>query len=389
MLSEARNETAPPRRRVLVVDDDPDFAESLYNFLTLEGYEVERAHSAGQALEAIERFDAQVAILDYRLGQTIGVDLVKPLERRRPGIICLLATAHADMNTAVKALRHGIHDYFGKPLNTDELIAALERCFEMIRLKEAQAAAQAALREAEKMKAVGQMAGGVAHHFNNLLMIILANAERLKLCIKDDSEALALTENLEDAVDRAAEINRNLMSYTRQTILRPKIVALDVAVSEALEALGDELGSIRVEVAVQSDLWNVHVDPAQCEASLCAILRNAVEAMAGGGKLTVEAANTVLPESGGPTDLKQGEDSFVVVTVTDDGAGMPPEVARRAFEPFYSHRSLAEKMGLGLSTAYGFAAQSGGRITLDSREGHGTTVKLALPRFREPGKPEG
>ncbi len=386
MLSELKREDEAPRRRVLVVDDDQDFAQGLNNFLTLEGYEIETAHSAEEALEAIKRFDAQVAILDYRLGSTIGVDLVTPLGQRRPGLVCLLATAYADMDTAVKALRRGIYDYFGKPLNTDELLATLDRCFEKSRIEQAEQAAAAARREAEKLRAVAQMAGGVSHHFNNLLMIILANAERLRICVKHDPFAVTLTNELERAVDRAAEINRNLLTYARQNISRPQIIAADALVSETVNAFKSELGDlIRVEIKAESNLWAVHADPDQFQSTILAILRNAKEAMPDGGKLIIEAANVVTPDHDGPKAPNRGTNSYVMISITDSGKGMAPEVARRAFEPFFSQKGLAEMMGLGLSTAYGFATQSGGRITIDSREGRGTTVQLYLPRSKSQG----
>ncbi len=383
MLSEPRTKDAAAQRRVLVVDDDLDFAQGLNNLLTLEGYEVEMAHSAEEAVKTVAHFDAQVAILDYRLGATIGTDLVAPLGEHRPGIQCLLATAYADMDTAVQALRRGVYDYFGKPLNTGELLAALERCFGKIRFEQAEQAAAAALREAEKMRAVAQIAAGVSHHSNNLLMIILANAERLRMCVEDDPFAMTLTDELERAVDRAAEINRNLLTYARQHVSRPKALAVDILVSESADSVRSEFGGpIRVEIAAQSSLWPVHADPDQFKSAICAIMSNAREAMPDGGKLTIEVANVMSPDSNGPKDPERGEDAYVMVSVTDNGRGMAPEVAQRAFEPFFSLSGLAEKMGLGLSTAHGFATQAGGRITIDSQEGRGTTVKLLLPRLR-------
>lgn len=384
MLSEPRTDEATAPRRVLVVDDDLDFAQGLNNFLTLEGYEVEMAHSADEAVKVVEDFDAQVAILDYRLGATVGTDLVAPLSEHRPGIQCLLATAYADMDTAVKALRRGVYDYFGKPLNTDELLAALDRCFEKVRLAQAEQASAAALSEAEKMRAVAQMAAGVSHHFNNLLMIILANAERLRMCVEDDPYAMTLTNALEQAVDRAAEINRNLLTYARQHIARPKDFALDTMVSESTDSLRSELGdSIQIEIEAQGDLWPVRADPDQFKSTVCAIMRNAKEAMPEGGTLAIELTNVNSSDLGGPKDPEGGADDYVMASFTDDGRGMSPEVAQRAFEPFYSLGGLAKKMGLGLSTAYGFATQAGGRITIDSEEGRGTTVRLLLPRLRD------
>ncbi len=138
-----------PRGRVLVVDDDKDFALGLRNLLFLEGYDVEIALSANEAERKIERFDAQVALLDFRLGSAVGLDLIKPLKQRRPGLICILSTAYADTDSVIAALRHGVYDYFRKPLNTAELLSTLLRCFEKIELRQRKVAAEDALRVSE------------------------------------------------------------------------------------------------------------------------------------------------------------------------------------------------------------------------------------------------
>ena len=132
------------KRRVLVVDDDRNFADGLRNLLALEGYEIGTAYGAGQAREIIETFEAQVAILDFRLGTTLGVDLIEPLTERRPGLVCILLTAYEDADTVVKALRSGAYDYVRKPVHADELLATLDRCFEKRRLVAAKEAAEEA-----------------------------------------------------------------------------------------------------------------------------------------------------------------------------------------------------------------------------------------------------
>lgn len=382
MITEKRQLDEESRGRVLVVDDDRDFAMSLRNFLTLEGYHVETTYSAEEALEAIEEFDAQVAILDYRLGPNIGIDLVSPLKRRRPELVCILATAYTELDTAIKALRKGAYDYFGKPLNTDELLATLDRCFEKLRLEQAERAAEEAGREVEKMRAVAQVAGGVAHHSNNLLMVILANIERLKLCVQSDTYALTLTDEMERAVDRAADINRSLLAFTRQNILRPRTIDVQMLVSDVLESVRPELGAtIRVKVTVPDDIWEVRADPAQFKSTLLALAQNAVEAMPRRGTLSIEAANLEQSETQEGALQAPPAGSYVVIAVSDTGTGMPPEIVERAFEPFFSNLGLTEKMGLGLSMAYGFVNQSGGRITMESEMGRGTTVRLYLPRL--------
>jgi len=353
------------KRRVLIVDDDRDFAESLHNYLLLEGYEVRMAFSAEQARQAIEDFDAQVAILDYRLGPTVGVDLVAPLKRRRPGIVCILATAFGDMDLVVTALRNGIYDYFGKPLHTEELLLTLDRCFDLLRLEHEKQAAEEALREAGKMAAAAQIAGGVAHHLNNLLMIMLGNVERLKVRMEDDPDQVKLADNLMRAIERAADINHSLVTFTRRQVLRAKTVDLSAVLSGMQDDIRQALGEVvQTQVVTSSDLWQVSVDAAQLELALLNVARNAGDAMPEGGNLIITAANVDEPGAAGNREGDLSPGRYVVLTLSDTGTGMTPEVAERAFEPFFSGQSLAEKTGLGLSVVYGFAKQSGGTITL-------------------------
>ena len=211
-LREPGRPGASPDRRVLIVDDDRDFADALHGLLTIEGYVTAVAYNDRQARKAVETFDPQVAILDYRLGQANGVELAASLKQHRPAMVCILATAFAELDTAVEALRRGIYDYFRKPLHAEELLATLERCFEKLRLEEEKRAAEKALREARKMEAVGQVAGGVAHHFNNLLAVVQGNLELVETRLGDDPEARRFLGRSMAACDRAASITHGLLA---------------------------------------------------------------------------------------------------------------------------------------------------------------------------------
>ena len=232
-------------RRVLVVDDDPDFLQGLRNLLIVEGYEVARAANADQALDRIERFDAQLAIIDYRLGRTVGVDLVRPLQQRRPDLLCVLVTAYSDMDTAVKALRAGFYDYLVKPLNTDVLLSTLERCFDRIELEQKRAAAEAALAEARRYVAVAQIAGGVAHHLNNKLMVLLGCLEELNESFPKDSPETELTTYMFEASQHVRRITQDLIAYSRQQLLRPQSADLNDLAVAVLAELAPEFAATR------------------------------------------------------------------------------------------------------------------------------------------------
>ena len=384
------NEFAGPRtdpgRRVLIVDDDHDFADSLETLLGLEGYVTSVAYSAQGARAAIDDFDAQVAVLDYRLGQKTGVELASVLKRRRPGLVCILATAFADLDTAVEALREGIDDYFRKPLHAEELLITLERCFGKIRLEEEKRAAEEALREARKMEAVAQVAGGVAHHFNNLMMIVAGNMELLEDRLKGDPESMELAGKVVRASERAADITQGLLAYTRNQLIKPEPVDLTKLALETGSSLPAELtAGLQIQWHTAPEPWPVRIDREGFKRALECLIRNAAEAMPDGGRLTITTANRD-PASEAPPDAgHMPPGRHVMVEVADTGAGMAPGVAERAFEPFFTGKGLAEYTGLGLSIVYGFAQQSGGQVTLESQEGRGTTVRLYLPAAGDDG----
>lgn len=368
-------------RRVLIVDDDPDFADSLDLLLAEAGYTTRVANDAGQAVAAAADFDAGLAILDYRLGDTTGVDLVEPLKQHRPNLLCILATAHSETDTAIAALRHGIYDYFAKPLNIDRFMATLERGFDKIRLEQEIRATAEALNEARKIRALTQIAGGVAHNFNNILAAMQSSAELLEDRLADGGDARPWLDMLHRGIERASAITRGLTAYTAAQFLRPERMDPAVLFDQAAASLARELPqAIDAELSVASDLPIVLVDPSGFEAALQCLVQNAIESMPDGGKLAV----AVTYEEAVETDRNADGDQippgrYVMISVRDTGHGMSAEVAARAIEPFFSSRGMAEKTGLGLSIVYGFAKQSGGHVTIDSAEARGTTVRLYLP----------
>ena len=370
----------PPGRRILVVDDNRDFADGLETILTLEGYEVAVAYSARQACAVVEDFDARVAILDYRLGQETGVDLVVPLRRSRPDLVCILATAYADLDSAVHALRHGIYEYIRKSFHVEELLATLERCFEKLRLEEEKRAAEQALGEARRMQAVAQVAGGVAHHLNNQLAVMQGHLELLQDHLADAPGPARSVDKALQAIERAADITHGLITFTRNQMLRPELADVSALALEAEDALRTEAaGNLKIEWHAAAGLWPVRVDRARFREALLCLVPNAVEAAASGGRLTIATANREIGDDDPAAQGRVPAGRYVVLTVSDDGAGMAPDIVERAFEPFFSARGLAERVGLGLSIVQGFAKQSGGQAVITSQPGQGTTVALYLP----------
>lgn len=235
------------------------------------------------------------------------------------------------------------------------------------------------LRQSQKMEAVGQLTGGLAHDFNNMLTGISGSLELLQLRIGtgqlDATQLLRYIGMAQGAAKRAAALTHRLLAFSRRQTLDPKPTGVNRLVAGMEDLLRRTVGpAIEIEVAAAPDLWPILVDPHQLENALLNLCLNARDAMPDGGRLHIETFNVRLDEP----DLPPGD--YVCVSVADNGLGMTPEVSKRAFDPFFTTKPLGEGTGLGLSMVYGFARQSGGQARIVSRCAEGTTVRLYLPR---------
>ncbi|MCW5718785.1 MAG: response regulator [Bauldia sp.] len=244
--------------------------------------------------------------------------------------------------------------------------------------------AEERLRQAAKMEAVGQLSGGIAHDFNNLLTAIGGNVELLARRLgTSNADYTRYIDHAREGVKRAASLTQRLLAFSRRQALQPSEVDANKLISGMSDLLHRTLGEhIEVEVVLGSGVWRTFTDPNQLENAILNLAINSRDAMPEGGRLTIETANSHIDEGyiarEGLTDIKAGQ--YVLVAVSDTGAGMPKEVAERAFEPFFTTKPVGEGTGLGLPMVYGFVKQSGGHAKIYSEAGHGTTVKLYLPR---------
>ena len=245
--------------------------------------------------------------------------------------------------------------------------------------------AEGMVRQSQKMEAVGHLTGGVAHDFNNLLQIISAN---LDLAVAG-STALAdakLRERLQNAIGavaRGSRLTGQLLAFARRQALEPRSVDMGRIIRDMSDMLRRTLGeNVQVETVIAGGLWNTLVDPNQVENTVLNLAINARDAMSGNGKLTLEVANTHLDDAYARAHTEVTPGQYVMLAVTDTGTGMTPEVMSRVFEPFFTTKPEGKGTGLGLAQAFGFTKQSGGHIKIYSELGHGTTIKLYLPRTR-------
>ena len=241
--------------------------------------------------------------------------------------------------------------------------------------------AEQALRQAQKMEAVGQLTGGVAHDFNNLLTIIIGNLNIAKRGVVESRAERALDNALTGA-ERAAQLTQRLLAFSRRQPLNPRAVDANKLLVGMADLLVRTLGeTVELETIGGAGLWTVEVDATELEACILNLALNARDAMSGGGKLTIETSNAYLDDDYCRHHAGLNPGQYVVIGVTDNGAGMSAETIEKAFEPFFTTKETGKGTGLGLSQVYGFIKQSGGHVRIYSEPGQGTTIKLYLRRY--------
>lgn len=320
------------------------------------------------------------------LGRTFGEMLEPTLARRLLSYVAVALDGHSthveyDLITPVG--RMYVRAYFipHAPRHLKEEAEQVIGCFVLSEDLTEYRQTQMALNQAQKLKAVGQLTGGVAHDFNNLLTIILGNLAALEEGLRDNPELHKSAHTAMNAARRGADLTRRLLAFSRQQALQPRLLAPGQQLQEIAELLHRALGaSIELETVVEGAVWNIRVDPGQLTNAVLNLAINARDAMPGGGRLRIEACNVTLDAdfTARYPDVTPGD--YVRLAVIDSGRGMAPDVLERAFEPFFTTKELGAGTGLGLSMVYGFIKQSGGHVRIRSQLDAGTTVELYLPR---------
>ena len=294
--------------------------------------------------------------------QEEGERLNAELERTNSGVVALYAEldAKAAQLSALNASLEG------------RIAAAVVEC----------QMANDALRQSQKMEAVGQLTGGIAHDFNNLLQVITGNLEIVARRLDPGQERLRRAiDNAMSGAQRAATLTQRLLAFSRRQPLAAKPLDPNKLVEGMSDLIRRTLGAtVAIETRLASDLWIVEVDANQLENALLNLAVNARDAMPQGGVLTVTTANTVIGESAGEPEAIPGQ--YVSLAVSDTGSGMSEATMARAFEPFFTTKDVGKGTGLGLSMVYGFVKQSGGHLHIESSVGRGTTVTVYLPRLK-------
>jgi signal transduction histidine kinase len=309
--------------------------------------------------------------------------LTEPVFRRlsRYGGIVLLMTM-ASLAVAVMVMAHNVLSRANTQLKirAAQLAATNEQL--LVEIKEREKV-EDALRQAQKMEAVGQLTGGIAHDFNNMLAVIVGNLSLLlRRAPQGETDLTQYAEGALEGASRGARLTQQLLAFSRQQPLAPVPLDPNKLVSGMSELLRRALGEhIRFETVIAGRIWHIHADKTQLETAILNLAVNARDAMPDGGTLSIETSNTQLAENQGARELTARAGDYVMIAVRDSGDGMAPDVVAKAFDPFFTTKPVGQGTGLGLSQVYGFVKQSRGHVEIESTVGRGTTVKLYLPRY--------
>jgi PAS domain S-box-containing protein len=269
-------------------------------------------------------------------------------------------------------------------LGTGEYLMSCEDITLIQRAEEEKAALAEQLRQSQKLEAIGRLAGGIAHDFNNLLTVIRGYSQLSLMDLKESEKLRGNLDEIQKATQRASDLTHHLLAFSRRQIMEMKVVDLNTLLKDLDKMLHRVIGEdIELTYLLSDDIGKVRVDPGQMEQVILNLAVNARDAMPSGGKLTIETSNAELDEAYAHTHIGSKPGRYVMMSVSDTGLGMSPEVRERAFEPFFTTKEKGKGTGLGLSTCYGIVKQSGGNIWAYSEPGRGTTFKVYLPWLEE------
>lgn len=376
-----------PPVRVLFVEDSPDDVELILVELARHGYHcVPRAvETRPDFLDALNHGPWDVVLSDHSMREFSSLEALRLLREHDPDLPFIIVSGTIGEDSAVDAMRAGAQDYVLKhnlrrlgPAVARELREAENRR-QQRRTQDALSHSENQLRHAQKLEAVGRLAGGVAHDFNNLLTVILGFSEFLLEQLPKDSGPFRDATEIQTAAQRASRLTKQLLAFSRQQVLNPQVVDLGVVLKELKPMLSRLIGEdVRCRLKLTEGALPVVIDAGQFEQVIMNLVVNARDAMPNGGRLLLDTARvTIDAERAHALSIATGE--FVVVSVSDTGSGIPPSALDRIFEPFFTTKEIGQGTGLGLSMVFGIVRQSGGAIEVHTSPEEGTTFRVFFP----------
>jgi signal transduction histidine kinase len=369
--------------RILLVDDDPQARALIAMALADATFDpvIEVAATARSGVNRIKADEHDVYLIDQRLPDGTGISIIHEAKLHGAHKPFILLTGHGSEALDEEASREGAADYVEKHMVAAHLERSIRYAIRNWQASRLVHDRDEQLRQAQKMEAIGRLAGGVAHDFNNLLTAIIGYTEVVVERAGVDDRTRRDVSAIRKAADRAAALTRQLLAFSRKQVLTPTILDLNETASGLLQMLPRVIGDhIKTRVLLASDLARVKADASQMEQVLVNLVLNARDAMTTGGHLTIETANVLLTDARLRAEnltLQPGQ--YVMLTVTDTGTGMDAATRARIFEPFFTTKPKGKGTGLGLATVYGIVEQSGGGIALDTAPGRGTSFRIYLP----------
>jgi signal transduction histidine kinase len=391
-------ETGVPNKalRALIADDSENDVLLLVRVLRKAGYEpvYERVWTAPAMKAALQRQAWDIVISDYEMPNFGGFEALQLLKESGHDLPFILVSGVVSEETAVAAMKAGAHDYIMKR-NLARLVPAIERELREAQTRVARKAAEAALRQSEeqlrqvqKIEAMGRLAAGVAHDFNNILTVITGHSELLSRQLDADDPRRKNAEQIEKAAYRAAGLTRQLLIFSRKQVIEPRVLNLNAVILNIKKMLCRLIGEdIEFCTLLDPAAGHIKADPGQIKQVIMNLAVNARDAMPTGGKLTVTTAN-ITPDKNhlkNFPDMDAGD--YVMLAIADTGTGMSEEVKAHLFEPFFTTKPPGTGTGLGLATCFGIVKQNTGHINVQSELGSGTTFKIYFPQVQSAIEP--
>lgn len=362
------------RPRIVLAEDNADMLNYIQRLME-PFYEVIAAGDGEMALAAIQNNLPDLVLTDVMMPRLDGFGLLREL-RRRPKtktLPVIMLSARAGEEASIEGFEAGATDYLVKPFSANELLARVGINLEMSRLRKE---AEEKVRQSEKMKVIGQLAGGVAHDFNTLLTVLIGRLEMLDEYVADESGKRILRSAL-SAAERGAKLVKQILAFARKQPLRLEKIDLNNVIFNMEDLIASTLQkNHQLQKMLTEHIWPVLADVNQMEMIILNLVVNARDAMSSGGTLTIATQNIHYGESP-DGELKPGD--YILFSVSDTGRGMSPEVLAQAFEPFFTTKEIGAGTGLGLSQVYGTVKQLGGGIKLHSTLEQGTRIEIFLP----------
>jgi signal transduction histidine kinase len=382
--------------RLLIVEDSESDAVLLLRELRSADFQVthQRVETAAEMGEALNTGAWDLIIADYSMPRFDGVAALRMVRERGLEIPFIFLSGTIGEETAVAAMRLGAQDYIMKG-DQARLLPAIRRELAEAKVRTERRRLERQLRQAQRGEAIGRLASGIAHDFNNVIGAILGWAELGQELPPESPRVAEMLGKIRDQAHHAAGLTRQILAFARRQILEPRDLSLNQTVQETVALLHNLIGeNIAVETVLAEDLAIIRADPTQMEQVLMNLCLNARDAMPRGGRLRLETSNVTLEEGRTRALLHAAPGPYVLLAVSDTGAGMDEAVMEQIFEPFFTTKEQGRGTGLGLATCQGIVQQHGGFIDVDSALGRGSMFRVYLPavagqvKFRRPPREE-